>query len=297
MAAARRRDAGLRAVGQSTQVLPSPAVPSLTPSCPKLSPCIPPGLCCAWGATVSSLVSPSVVPTPSPSLFWLQGAALLSEHPAAAREPGQQHPPAMAGPRALKFGAAPRREGSPLLSGSQGLWAQPASRLGFVPAAISSQPRGCSQPGAGISLQGQGTRCPCSQPTRILLHIPPGTAGKPSEQVLDRESWLCTGVEATHSCCGAERAGKPQPQDYWGGFQGLFPWDGEGSWQGINKPSMSSPFLLVLICCISIPGRCLQPCQHTRAAQPGAGRASPPLLMAPCSSAIPRAGAATESSS
>lgn len=59
------------------------------------------------------MVSPSVVPTPSPSLFWLQGAALLSEHPAAAREPGQQHPPAMAGPRALKFGAAPGREGSP----------------------------------------------------------------------------------------------------------------------------------------------------------------------------------------
>lgn len=34
---------------------------------------------------------------------------------------GQQHPLAMAGLRALKFGAAPGREGSPLLSGSQGL--------------------------------------------------------------------------------------------------------------------------------------------------------------------------------
>lgn len=34
---------------------------------------------------------------------------------------GQQHPLAMAGLRALKFGAAPGTEGSPLPSGSQGL--------------------------------------------------------------------------------------------------------------------------------------------------------------------------------
>lgn len=48
-----------------------------------------------------------------------------------------------------------------------------------------------------------------------------------------------------------------------GGSQGVFACDGGGSWQSINKPSMSSPFLL-LSCCISIPGSCLSPARTHR---------------------------------
>lgn len=84
---------------------------SLTPYHLKQSPCIAPGLrflkkSSAWGAVVSSLVvkSPSVALPPSPSVSWLQDAALLSQSipwrghgscqlgcscPTAARKPAQ----------------------------------------------------------------------------------------------------------------------------------------------------------------------------------------------------------------
>ena len=74
---------------------------------------------------------------------------------------------------------------------------------GFVPAgSFSNHPRGCSQPGAGILLQGQWMQCPCSLPTRILLRgHPPGTVRKGSaEKCLGweraGEGRLCMGVEA-----------------------------------------------------------------------------------------------------
>lgn len=231
MAAAHRRDAGLWAVGQSTQLLPSPAVPSLTPSCSKPSPCIPPGLCflrksSAWGATMSPLVSPSVVPTPPPSLFWLQGAALLSEHPSAAREPGQQHPPGhpahsstTAGLRALKFGAA---RGSPLLSGSQGHSQARGGALSLLP--FPASPEAVPSPALVFHCKAKGHGVPAPSPRRSSstalqaqqenLHLSRFWTGK---------AGCARGPRPLTAAVGPRGLGSPSPRIAGGVSKGCFP--------------------------------------------------------------------------
>lgn len=61
----------------------------------------------------------------------------------------------------------------------------------------------------------------------------------------------------------------------WGGFHGVSACDGEGSWQSINKPNMSSSFFLLLLsCCIS----CLSPARIT-GSPAWCWHSQPPLLM------------------
>lgn len=118
----------------------------------------------APGVPWCPLGCPSIVPMPSPSPFRLQdaGAAAPTGHGRA---------------ESSEIGGCSRQGGlsPPLwLAGAVGT---ARLQVGLCPAGISSQPRGCSQPDIGISLQGQGTRCPCSLPTQILLHSPQAQQG------------------------------------------------------------------------------------------------------------------------